>query len=45
MAHTYQCEACGTRTTVFVKVRSITHATCPRREQRKALPKYVEVTK
>lgn len=43
--HTWRCTACGNECVVEVKVKQITHATCPRREQRKALPQYVEVTK
>jgi hypothetical protein len=43
--HTWQCDGCGATTTVFVKANAIVHATCPRREARKALPVYREVTK
>lgn len=42
-AHKWQCEKCGHQVTVFVKAKAITHALCSRREQRKALPQYVEV--
>jgi len=41
--HTWICEACGERLVLFRKANAVTHALCPRREPRKALPAYKEV--